>query len=112
MDLARGAAVVRPAKGKSFDPTRIPKRVKDAGFTPGEIEVTAVGTLAREDRLLRLKMSPPVPQFVLAGGAKAEELKGRGELLGKRVRVTGKLRPPHADEPPGLTVESFEVLPK
>lgn len=99
-----------PAKGKSFDPSRIPKAVKDAGFTPGEIGVTATGTFARENDLLRLKMVGPVQQFVLAGGAKVEELNSRSDLLGKRVRVTGKLHPSHADRPPGLTVEKFERL--
>jgi len=107
-DLAAGSAVVRPASGKSFDPARIPKAVKDAGFTPGEIEVTAAGTLVEENGLLRLKMQGPVPAFVLAGGPKAEQLKSRPDLLGKRVRVTGKLHPFHADKPAGLTVESFE----
>ena len=107
-DLAAGTAVVRPASGKSFDPSRIPKAVKDAGFTPGEIEVTAAGTLVRENDLLRLKMDGPVPVFVLAGGAQAEPLRSRTDLLGKRLRVTGKLHPSHADRPPGLTVESFE----
>jgi hypothetical protein len=106
--LAAGTAVVRPASGKSFDPSGIPKAVKDAGFTPGEIEVTAAGTFIEENGLLRLKMQGPVPVFVLAGGAKAELLKGRTDLLGKRVRVTGKLHPSHADKSPGLTVESFE----
>ncbi len=108
VDLAAGTAVVRPAAGKSFDPARIPKAVKDAGFTPGEIEVTATGTLVEENDELRLKMQGPAPIFVLAGGVKAEQLKGRTDLHGKRLRVTGKLHPSHADKPPGLTVESFE----
>ena len=112
MDLKSGQAVIRPTAGKSFDPTKIPKAVKDAGFTPGEIEVTATGTLARENGLLRLKMLGPVQQFVLAGGAKVEELNNRSDLLGKRVQVTGKLHPSHADQPPGLTVDSFVVLSK
>ncbi len=101
---------MRPATGKSFDPSRIPKAVKDAGFTPGDVEVTAAGTLAEENDLLRLKMQGPVPVFVLAGGAKAEQLGSRADLLGKRVRVKGKLHPSHADKPPGLTVESFEPM--
>ncbi|MFB3140089.1 MAG: helix-hairpin-helix domain-containing protein, partial [Candidatus Acidiferrales bacterium] len=48
-------------------------------------------------------------KFVLTGGAKAEELEGRAELLGKRLRVTGKLHPSHADRPPGLTVERWTL---
>ena len=99
-----------PAPGKSFDPTAIPKAVKDAGFTPGPIEVTAAGKLGVEDDMPVLEMAGPLRRFVLAGGAKAEELKGRGDLRGKQVRVRGRLHPSHGDKPPGLTVESFEAV--
>lgn len=99
-----------PAPGKNFDPTRIPKAVKNAGFTPGEIEITGLGTLSKENGLLLLRMVGPVPRFVLAGGGKAEELEKRADLLGKRVRVRGTLHPYHADQPPGLTVERWTVL--
>ncbi len=101
-----------PAAGKSFDPTRIPKAAKDAGFTSGEIEVTAVGTLVRRKDLLLLEMAGPRREFVLAGGAKAEELERRGDLLGQRLRVVGKLHPSHAEQPPGLTVEIWERVSK
>ncbi len=107
MDLASGQAVVLPAKGKSFDPTGIPKAVKDAGFTPGEIEVTILGTLKSKDGLLLLTMPGAVTQFVLAGGAKAEELRKRTDLQGQRLKVSGKLHPSHADQPPGMTVERW-----
>lgn len=107
VDLKSARAVVMPAAGKSFDPTRIPKAVKDAGFSPGEIEITAVGTLVRRNDLLLLEMAAPRREFVLAGGAKAEELEKRADWLGQRLRVTGKLHPSHADQPPGLTVERW-----
>ncbi len=86
--------------------------MKDAGFTPGEVTVTAAGTLARVGGLLRLNMTGPVPQFVLAGGPAAEELNNIAALQGKRVRVTGKLHASHADKPPGITVDAFEALVK
>lgn len=84
--------------------------MKDAGFTPGEVTVTASGTLARKGGLLWLNMTGPVPQFVLAGGAKADELSSRVDLLGKRVRVTGNLHASHADRSPGITVVTFDVF--
>ena len=110
MDLKSGQATVLPAEAKSFEPTKIPKAVKDAGFRPDDIQVTAVGTLARENDFLLLEMPGPVQKFVLAGGAKAKELNKRSDLLKRRLRVIGKLHPYHADRPPGLTVESFEIL--
>jgi hypothetical protein len=107
VDLKIGQAVVLPVKGKSFDPTRIPKAVKDAGFTPGEIAITAVGTLAGTNELRQLEMPGLVLRFILAGGAKIEELKRQSDLLGKRLRVSGRLHPAHGDRPPGLTVERW-----
>lgn len=107
VELKEGQAVVLPKRGESFNPTKIPDAVKDAGFTPGRIEVTAVGLLRDENGLLQLQMPGAVGKFVLAGGAKAEELKERADLLGKKVRVTGQLHPSHGDKPPGLTVERW-----
>ncbi|MCI0624433.1 MAG: hypothetical protein L0387_22770 [Acidobacteria bacterium] len=112
MDLKSASAVIKPKAGTSFDPTKIPKAVKDAGFTPGDIEVTAVGTLKTEGDLLLLEMYGPVPRFVLAGGQNWEELKRRSDFVSKRLQVRGKLHPYHADRPPGLTVERFEIPAK
>jgi hypothetical protein len=110
VELKTGQAVVRPAERKSFDPTQIAGAIKDAGFDAGEIELTVVGTLGKQEDFLLLELSGAVRKFVLAGGAKAEELEGLAELLGKRLRVTGKLHPSHADRPPGLTVERWHAL--
>ena len=110
MDLKSAQAVLSPAEGKNFDPTKIPRAVRKAGFAPGEIEVTAVGRVAIEDDFLRLEMPGPVEQLVLAGGAKAEELRERSDLIGRRLSVTGVLHPSHADKPPGITVERWELV--
>ena len=109
VDLKSSQAVVTAAaEGKSFDPTQIRKAVRNAGFEPGGIHVTAVGRLSKEGEFLALQMVGPVEKFVLAGGAKVDELSQRRELLGQRIRVTGTLHPSHADKPPGLTVETWE----
>ncbi len=110
VSLKEAEAIVLPAKEQSFDPTGIPRAVKDAGFNPGDVVVTAVGTLSKKGELLRLRMAGPVGEFVLAGGAQASELEKRSDLLGQRVRVIGKLHPSHADKPPGLTVEEWATL--
>jgi hypothetical protein len=110
VELREGQAVVLPKPGESFDPTKIPKAVKNAGFTPGPTEVTAVGLLRPENGFLLLQMPGAARRFVLAGGAKAEELKGRADLLEKKVRVTGQLHPSHGDKPPGLTVERWALV--
>ena len=110
VELKEGQAVLLPKQGKSFDPTKIANAVKDAGFSPGPIEVTAVGLLGHENDFLLLQMSGSVEGFVLAGGAKAEELTERADLVGKKVRVTGQLHPSHGDKPPGLTVERWVLV--
>lgn len=102
--------MISPKAGKSFDPRRISKAVRDAGFTPGRVELTAAGQLARRGDLLVLEMTGAVKEFVLAGGAQGDALTDREDLLGRRLRVRGELHPEHADQPPGLTVERFEPL--
>ena len=76
---------------------------------PGEIEVTAVGRLTIEDDFLRLEMSGTVEQLILTGGPKEEELRERS-VIGRRLSVMGVLHPSHADKPPGITVERWELV--
>ncbi|GBC81598.1 hypothetical protein HRbin10_00710 [bacterium HR10] len=99
-----------PQTGKSFDPVLIPKALRDAGFTPTAIVVVVDGTLIAEGEFLTLDVPGLDHSFVLAGGAQADALRKRTDLVGKKIRVAGKLHPSHADRPPGLTVESFEPL--
>lgn len=49
--------------------------------------------------------------FLLSGGAQDEALRRQAELMGKKIRLTGKLRTIQGAGPPGLTVEEFEVQP-
>ncbi len=107
----KGQAEVLPKPGKSFDPVLIPKAIKDAGFSAPEVLVTVDGTEAQKKDLLELQVPGLTHPFVLVGGAQEAALKKRTELSGKRLRVTGKLHPSHADLPPGLTVESFQPAP-
>ncbi len=107
----KGEAEVFPKPGKSFDPALIPKAIKDAGFSAPEVLVTAEGTLAKGKESLELSIPGPKFTFVLAGGAQADSLTKRADLIGQKIRLTGKLHPSHADRPPGLTVEDFRPVP-
>lgn len=73
----------------------------------GKVVDGAVGTLSRQNELLILETPGPVRQFVLAGGQKVIELEQRRDLLGQRLRISGKLHPTHANKSPGLTVERW-----
>lgn len=110
MDFKSAQAVLSPAEGKSFDPTKIPRAVRRAGFAPGEIELTAAGRLTIGDDFPRLEMPGPLERLILAGGAKAEELRKRPDLIGRRLSVTGVLHPSQAEKPPSITVERWELL--
>ena len=107
----KGEGQVFPKAGKSFDPVLIPKAIQGAGFTPVGVVVTAEGTLLNSQELVVLQVPGLNHRFVLEGGTQSGTLKGRTDLLGKRIRVTGTLHPSHGDLPPGLTVERFQPAP-
>ena len=96
----------------SFDPTRISKTLRKAGFTAGEIQITAVGILSKEGDLLALEMTGPLGKIVLAGGKGIDEITKNPKLQGERIRVIGKLHPSHAEKTPGITVEIWESDPE
>lgn len=98
-----------PKPGKSFDPLLIRKAIQDAGFSLRELVVTADGILTRGKDFLELEVPGLKQAFVLSGGRRAGELDAATDLMGKRVRVTGRLHPSHADQLPGLTVEDFQT---
>jgi hypothetical protein len=111
VDLVKGQAEVLPKPGRSFDPALIPKAIKDAGFSAPEVLATLAGTLVQGKGLLELYVPGLNHPFVLAGGPQEDALRKRADLMGKKIRLTGKLHPSHGDLPPGLTVESFQPVP-
>ena len=99
-----------PAEGESFDPRGVRKAVRDAGFSAPEVTVTAVGRLASRDGELFLESPGAVSSFVLSGGEVISEIRSRDDLAGQQIRVSGQLHADHADQPPGLIVEGWEVV--
>ena len=106
--MVKGEGTVYPKAGKSFDPVLVPKAIRDAGFTATEVEVVADGTLASRNGALELDVPDLKHPFVLAGAAWAKSLQGHKNLVGRRVRVTGKLQMSHGNLPPTLTVENVQ----
>jgi len=111
VDLVKGQAEVFPKPGRSFDPARIPKAIRDAGFSAPEVIATVAGTLVQSKDRLELNVPGLNHPFVLAGGSQEDALKKRADLVGRNIRLTGKLHPGHGDLPPGLTMESFQPAP-
>jgi len=103
----KGEATVYPKAGESFDPVLIPKAIRDAGFTATEVDAVADGALAAKNGSLELEVPGLKHPFVLAGGAQLGALKG-ANLVGKQIRVTGRVTTAWAGSPPTLTVEAFQ----
>lgn len=111
VNLNEGQALVLPKKKKSFNPSQIPGAVKAAGFTPGEMELTAVGKLTTEGGVLRLEMEGPLPVLRLSGGTKAKVLRSQRDLIGKTLRITGIFEVGKKGEPPELSVMKWKIVP-
>lgn len=85
--------------------------MKEAGFTSGKIELTAIGKLTAEGGVLLLEMEGPLPVLHLSGGPKVKELRIQSGLLGKALRVTGAFEGGKKGEPPELSVMEWEIAP-
>ena len=70
-----------------------------------------MGILSKEGELFALEMDGPLKKMVLVGGPGIDEIGKKPDLLGTRLRVSGKLHPFHADKPPGITVIAWESCP-
>jgi hypothetical protein len=103
----KGEATVYPKPGKSFDPVLIPKAIHDAGFTATEVDAVVEGTLAARNGTLELDVPGLKHPVILAEGAQESALKKQGELVGKKIYVTGKVIEGQAGSSPTLTVEAF-----
>ncbi len=90
---------------------QIPKAIKDAGFSATEVLLEADGTVMRRDGSLQLDVPGLKHAFALSGGSQMESLAQHADLVGKRIRITGKLQADHGEMPPRLTVESFQQAP-
>ena len=98
VDLKSGQARIEVGD-EGFDPREVPKAVEKAGFTPGAVEVTAVGEVVETEPGPMLRLSGPLTELRLLG----EKVRDLG--TGRRLRLTGKLEMPEAEEPARLRVE-------
>ncbi|MEE8367170.1 MAG: heavy metal-associated domain-containing protein [Thermoanaerobaculia bacterium] len=111
VNMAQSSAALTASAGDSIDVAGIPAAIRKAGFTPGTIEATAVGTISLEDSERPLLMVDGTDQELLLVNLSAEiwqQAAGLG-AAGKRVRVRGPLHL-HPDEPAGLEVVRLEAV--
>lgn len=109
--VSQGRAVLNPEPGTSLDLMALEEAVRDGGFTPSALMVTARGHLSELHGTPALELSDG-SMLLLAEGGRAEELLAL--TSGSAVQVKGQAVLEHGDDhaahPYTLMVTSFEVL--
>ena len=118
IDLKSGMAVMTLEEGATPHLSAFNTAVKKAGFTAGDMKITAVGKVVFKEKRAFLKLRNSDRKYHLfdKGVAHAEGLtqatRARLEDLEKDetlVAITGSVHE-HADEPPGLSVDQVEEV--
>ena len=111
VNMDAGSASLGASEGESIDFSSIPEAIRKAGFTPGAIDLTAVGTLAagNEERTL-FKVSGTDQEMLLVNlSAEIEERIAELAAAGVRIRVNGALHF-HTDEVSALEPNSVAAI--
>ncbi len=119
--IRTGLVRIQLEPGAQLDPAALNEAVKKSGFTPSRIEVTVTGTLVTSNEHPALKSSEtgqtfrlvePGPEgtFELLSAELLEKLRSASANGSERLTVSGRVHG-HAELPPALAVESFEVAP-
>ncbi len=117
VDLKTGIASLQVESRRPPSVNAVRKAVEQAGFTPHEVGLTAVGALRVEGRQVYLDVRDSAQQYVLfepgkePGFLDAATRRRLLDLAGSRavVAVRGAVHV-HAEGPPGLSVEAVERL--
>ena len=117
IDLKTGLATVDLAPGATPDVAALRKAVEKAGFTPRDITLTAIGTLALEDSSVFLNIRGSEQRYLLFEKGRedgppffdAERFKELSAWAQSAtpVAVTGTVHQ-HADGPPGLSADKLK----
>ena len=67
MDLQTNVVTIEPTSGAELDLAAIPRRVRDSGFTPGEMRLAARGEVHRRGDAARFQITPGGRSYPLAG---------------------------------------------
>ena len=111
VNLGAGSAALKASDEDSIDVSAIPEAIRKAGFTPGTIEVIAVGTISAEDgESPLLEVSGTDQELVLANlSDEIERKSAEFAANGVEVRLSGALHL-HLEELPGLEAAKIEVV--
>lgn len=118
-NLKSGFVEVFLKDGKAIDINRLNNAVKESGFTPGDIKVTATGEFTESSGNPAIKVSGSDQIFLLVGSKSHEkeeflseeriaEINTATESGGKKLTVNGYLHT-HSELPSALSLESYEI---
>ncbi len=109
VQMEDGTAELSAVEGGSIEVSQIPRAIRQAGFTPGRLAVTAAGTLVVEGERTVFRDAIGEQRMLLVNVPRQLEAEVRHALeTGEPIRLTGRVQF-HADELPGLTAGSLEV---
>ncbi len=111
IQVSEGRVVLNPQPGTSLDLAALEQAVRDGGFTPRALTLTARGRLSELHGTPALELSDGTV-LLLAEGGRADDLLKLTN--GSAVQVEGQAvleqTPDHTAHPYTLTVRSFEAL--
>lgn len=106
IQVSEGRAVLHPKPGTSLDLAAVEQAVRDGGFTPGGLTLTARGRLTERQGAPALELSHGIV-LLLADGGQTDALRESGN--GSVVRVEGQAVHEQADgRPYTLRISSFQ----
>ncbi len=113
INVDKGLVTLTSRKEGSIVVDKLEPVVKDAGFTPGEISLTAIGKIGESNSMPVFMVGGTEMTFIIKSNASFEKL--RSELVGteKLVRVTGRLTHEtpagHHAHPYTITIEEVNI---
>ena len=108
IQVSEGRAVLNPKPGTSLDLAAVEEAVRDGGFTPRSLTLTARGRLNERQGTPALELSNGII-LLLAEGGQTDALQESGN--GSVVRVEGQAVQEQADgRPYTLTVSAFQEV--
>ena len=118
IQVNEGRAVIKPEPGTSLDLAELEQAVRDGGFTPRELSLTARGRLTELDGAPALELSNGILLLLAEDAQTTALLESQGaeggEGAGPVVRVQGQAARQeaegHANHPYTLTIRTFEIV--
>ena len=98
IEVDEGLAIITPTEGKRIELDDLPAAVKEAGFTPREIRIEAMGRPENLEGQLFLVAEDGTPLFLLQPNEVAASLASGDEAL---YRIAGVLVSSDREEPAG-----------